>query len=223
MDFNTTVDLIIKDLNEARNIIDDLKNYPGVPSFQVELAKSKCKSASELIALLKNLQDAKTEETWKESHVHPHKEISVISPSEEIQHETKPKSEAVSPSSGISEQPSKKVPESAIFADTFNHLPDSLNEKLGNLRDEDDVSDILKTKKLTNLTEAIGVNDKFLFIRELFNGNPESYNKAISSLEEVKTLDDAKAVIMSFIGDNKETDAVRQLLNLVKRKFPGNE
>jgi hypothetical protein len=57
MDFNATIDLIIKDLDEAREIIDDLKKYPGVPVFQVELAKSKCKSAGEVIALLKSLRD----------------------------------------------------------------------------------------------------------------------------------------------------------------------
>jgi hypothetical protein len=56
MDFNATIDLIIRDLDEAREIIDDLKRYPGVPALQVELAKSKCKSAGEVIALLKNLQ-----------------------------------------------------------------------------------------------------------------------------------------------------------------------
>ena len=45
MDFNATIDLIIKDLNDASAIIDDLKKYQGVPALQVELAKSKCKSA----------------------------------------------------------------------------------------------------------------------------------------------------------------------------------
>jgi hypothetical protein len=56
MDFNATIDLIIKDLDAAREIIDDLKKYPGVPVLQVELAKSKCKSAGEVIALLKDIQ-----------------------------------------------------------------------------------------------------------------------------------------------------------------------
>ena len=60
MDFNATIDLIIKDLDEARIIIDDLKRYPGVPSIQVELAKSKCKSAGEVIGSLKNIE--KTED-----------------------------------------------------------------------------------------------------------------------------------------------------------------
>ena len=56
MDFNKTIDIIIKDLREAREIIDDLKNYPGVPQLQIELIKSKCKSAEEIIALLKNMK-----------------------------------------------------------------------------------------------------------------------------------------------------------------------
>jgi len=67
MDFNATIDLIIKDLQEAREIIDDLKKYPGVPVLQVELAKSKCKSAGEVIALLKQEEREKTEERRPET------------------------------------------------------------------------------------------------------------------------------------------------------------
>ena len=55
MDFNATIDLIIKDLKEASDIIDDLKKYPGVPVLQVELAKMKCRSAGEVIAILKDI------------------------------------------------------------------------------------------------------------------------------------------------------------------------
>jgi len=217
MDFNKTVDLIIKDLNEAREIIDDLKNYPGVPALQVELAKSKCKSASEVIALLKDIQYVKTTEIETNNQENQEPTISIVIPHE------KETSEAVISSFRGKDQSSKKPTETAIFADTFNNMPESLNKKLGSLRDEDDVSGIFKTKRLTNLSEAIGINDKFLFLRELFNGNQESYNNAISSLEEVKTLADAKAVIMGYTKDNNETDAVRQLLDLVKRKFSGNE
>jgi hypothetical protein len=55
MDFNSALDIIIKDLGEAAKIIDDLKNYSGVPAFQVELAKAKCRSAAEIITLLKEI------------------------------------------------------------------------------------------------------------------------------------------------------------------------
>lgn len=193
MDFNAAVDLIIKDLDDARKIIDDFKNYPGIPVLEIELAKSKCKSASELIALLKSLQKP-------------------------VSHSQPPGTKKV-----IKESTSKIADESIIIADTFDHLPDSLNEKLGSLRGDDDVSDIMKTKPLTNLSNAIGVNDKFLFIRELFNGNPESYNQAINRLDEAANLADAKTIIMNYTDGNTEAEAVKQLLDLVKRKFPGDE
>jgi hypothetical protein len=223
MDFNATVDLIIRDLNEAREIIDDLKNYPGVPALQIELAKSKCKSAGEVIALLKNFQNSfPPERIQGQKILAPQKKEMQAKKNPDIQ---KPVSRRVSPvtKEDIADLSIRKSAESTIIADTFNDLPDSLNKKLGSLRDDDDIADILKTKPLMNLSDAIGVNDKFLFIRELFDGNPESYSQAIEKLDEAATLADAKAVIMSYTGENIETDAAMQLLDLVKRKFPGDE
>jgi hypothetical protein len=198
MDFNATVDLILKDLNEARDIIDDLKNYPGVPVLQVELAKSKCKSAGEVIALLK---------TVKPDEVHPKTEI--------------PQSTPVSKKEEPSRTPKKPV-KSKVIADTFDSTG-RINEQLGSLRDDDNVSELIKTTPLMNLDDAIGVNDKFLFIREIFNGSPESYDQAISKLNNAANFSEARAVLLDYIGDEKETEVVKQLLKLVKRKFPADE
>jgi hypothetical protein len=88
---------------------------------------------------------------------------------------------------------------------------------------DDDVFEVLKSKPLSTLDKAIGINDKFHFIREIFNGNHESYNQAISKLESVGNLSDAMAVIMSYTGDNTSNEALKQLLDLIKRKFPSNE
>ena len=195
MDFNATIDLIIKDLDEAREIIDDLKKYPGVPVLQVELAKSKCKSAGEVIALLKSLRD--------------NMPVLITPPPVEKKEESKKKP--------------KKASESAIIADKFSHLSNRFNEQLGSMKSDEDILNILKTKPLTNLSEAIGVNDKFQFIREIFDGNKDAYIQAISRLDHAESLTDAKAVIMSYTGDSNENEAVKQLLDLVKRKLPSNE
>ena len=229
MDFNATVDLIIKDLNEARDIIDDLKNYPGVPALQVELAKSKCKTAAEVIALFKNLKDKGTVE--KKDPITPEpvkKEVTLKRIPESPKHEESGrKAEVRHPISFDTKarpgRTSKKASESVIVADTFSQMSNSLNEQLGSRKEEDDVTDLIKTKPITNLSEAIGVNDKFLFIRELFNGNPESYEKAISSIDSSGSFADARAVIMNYAGNNMETEAVKQLLDLVKRRFPADE
>jgi hypothetical protein len=223
MDFNAMVDLIIKDLKDAGEIIDDLKNYPGVPVLQVELAKSKCKNAAEVIALLKGLQNiyppAKNETT---ADIMPKPETG------ERYVQSSPGTENQSKERAVRENENQKTlnktGDSAIIADTFTSLPGSLNEQMSSMRDEnEDVSEIIKAKPLKNLSEAIGVNDKFLFIREIFNGNPESYNQAISRLDDAENISDARAMITSYSGNNPETESVKQLLDLVKRKFPSDE
>jgi hypothetical protein len=242
MEFNSTIDLIIKDLEQASKIIDDLKNYPGVPLLQVELAKSKCKSAGEVIALLKNMDEKKPEITAKiisqlEEIKPPASEVKKpdepvsyinISVAEKPENEKKQSKTArqTPPPSEKNESPvtnRENSTESTILADKFSHLSNTFNEQLAGMRSAEDVSDILKTKPLTNLYDAIGVNDKFLYIREIFDGNKESYNQAIARIEEAESMKDARAVIMSYTGTNNESETVKKLLDLVKRKFSPNE
>jgi copper chaperone CopZ len=232
MDLNSTIDIIIKDLNEAREIIDDLKKYPGVPELQVELAKSKCKSASEVIALFKNLQAKITSPVQdkpqvvekvilEKLHEKPDQVVGDEKEVKEVAVNLIPEAHPVAREETV--QTTKKPAESAIIADQFSNRPESFNEKLGNLKHEEDVLEILKTKPLSSLDEAIGVNDKFVFIREIFDGKTESYNQAIEKLESVGSLSDAMAVIMSYTGENTGNEAVKQLLDLIKRKFLAHE
>ena len=198
MDFNATVDLILKDLNEAREIIDDLKNYPGVPVIQVELAKSKCKSAGEVIALLKTVKPEKKRIATEEKHDAPVIEIKEDNRQAEI------------------------PVEPITLGDSFG-LTDRINEQMGSMMDDDHVSDMMKTKPLANLADAIGVNDKFLFIREIFNGSPERYSQAISRLDGASSFSDAKEVLRSYTGERKDDEVLKQMLDLLKRKFPADE
>ena len=204
MDFKSTIDLIIKDLNEASEIIDDLKKYPGVPALQVELAKSKCKSAGEVIALLKNMSE------FAPVNQEPITEKRVPAP-------------PITPAGKKSElkESVKKPPSVPIVADKFGHIDDHYKEnpEIG----KKEVSKHLKSKPVTILSEAIGINDKFIFIREIFDGNKDVYIQAISRLDKAENLQDAKAIIMSYTGEKPENEAVEQLLDLVKLKLPDNE
>ncbi len=232
MDLNSTIDIIIKDLNEVREIIDDLKSYPGVPELQIELAKSKCKSASEVIALFKNLQAKIASPVIEKTQVMeetisdvPHEKPlkTYVPPEKEVKEVvTKVISEQITVAKEDAVRTEKKTSES-IIADQFSNRSESFNEKLGGHKHEDDVLEILKTKPLLSFDEAIGINDKFLFIREIFDGNTDAYNQAIQKLESVGSLSDAMAVIMSYSGENTGNEAVRQLIDLIKRKFLAHE
>ncbi|HBH85105.1 MAG: hypothetical protein A2X05_07035 [Bacteroidetes bacterium GWE2_41_25] len=231
MDFNATIDLIIKDLNEACLIIDDLKNYPGVPELQVELAKSKCKSAGDVIALLKSLKQQPVEPKIVKI---TEPQVKVVTPAEvkaaepvEMFHQPAPSEEKKPPVKSVKlkqdEPPEKAKQESAIMADKFTGKTASFNERLGTRKSEDDVTEIIKSKHINSLNAAIGINDRFLFIREIFDGNKDAYEQAISKLEKTENEADAKAVIISYTGINSENEAVKQLLDLVKRKLTPDE
>jgi hypothetical protein len=230
MDFNTTIDLIIKDLNEASAIIDDLKKYQGVPVLQVELAKSKCRSAGEVIALLKSINIPLP------SISNPIQDNSPFQVQPDTLVSEKPaKNKSLQKESAAKDNPvtaSEKKPKSSelikpddtsIVADKFSQKTDLYDTQSASIRLEKDLSDRLKVKPLVSLTEAIGISDKFLFIGEIFEGNKEKYSHAISRLDKVESIEEAKAVIMSYMGEKPESDAVTQLLELVKLKLPANE
>jgi len=245
MDLNATIDIIIRDLNEAREIIDDLKRYPGVPELQVELAKSKCKSAAEVIAMIKKLRlpESVPAEPLPEAVAPPAEQKPkpvetqpaepVETPVEAQPEPVEPPAEAEAKKETVAEETvkpmeeikpaAKKTPGPSILADQFAGRTESFNEQLGIRKQGDDVLEILRTKPLSSLNEAIGINDKFLFIREIFDGDTESYNEAIQKLEKVGNLSDAMAIIMACAGDNSGSEAVTQLVDLIKRKFIANE
>lgn len=236
MDLNSTIDIIIRDLNEAREIIDDLKNYPGVPELQVELAKSKCKSASDVIAMIKRINLTAPPAAGPLKDPAPVREViherqTVIQEPEEtrVQEIPKPIVEPVTAKAEPQPEPEaarpsdKKQSGFSIIADQFAGRAESFNEQLGTRKQGDDVLEILRTKPLSSLNEAIGINDKFLFIREIFNGNADSYNEAVQKLEKVGNISDAMAVIMGYAGDNSGSEAVTQLVDLIKRKFIAHE
>jgi hypothetical protein len=231
MDFNATIDLIIKDLNETREIIDDLKKYPGVPVLQIELAKSKCKSAAEVIALIKTMDDIAPLAKGIISHPVPepqpkpqHQPVSQSQPQPQPKPQPQPQPQPESqPKLKPKPKPQPKVTETSIVADNFTPVTSSFNDKLASLKSEEELSKKLVLKPITNLTEAIGVNDRFLFIREIFSDNKEAYDQAITRLDDIKSMADARAIIMSFTGDNNENEAVTQLLDLVQRKLSSHE
>jgi len=235
MDFNSTIDLIIKDLNEASEIIDDLKKYPGVPALQVELAKSKCRSAGDVIALLKSIGDTIPSENTpipeKDIHQTRAERVTEAQPArvDMLPEEKKKVSDPVAnlnqpiEKNAVSKEPQKKTAETFILADKFSHTSDLYDKQSESIKAAKDLSDHLKAKQMVSLSDAIGLSDKFLFIGEIFDGNKEAYAQAISLLDKAEDLQDAMAIIMSYTGANNENEAVMQLIELVKLKLPSNE
>ena len=241
MEFNATIDLIIKDLDDACRIIDDLKSYEGVPELQIELAKAKCKSAGAVIALLKNIKQQPASVITEKSDKPEVKEIPDIKskPAETLLTIEQPPVEEKKESEKIidKQEETNKSPEketvtkktespktgSPIFADKFSNMSARINEQLSSRKGDDDITGRIKSKHIHSLKEAIGVNDRFYFIREIFNGDKDIYDQAIARLENVQSESDVKTVISGYTGIDAESEAFNQLLDIVKRKLSPDE
>ena len=96
-------------------------------------------------------------------------------------------------------------------------------ERLAKLAHEDHpLADNLQPNPIRDLKSDIGINDKFLFVNELFGGNMEKYNHSIEQFNKLKTLADA----MNYLNKLKielqwksGNEAYQRLSELVKRKF----
>lgn len=69
------------------------------------------------------------------------------------------------------------------------------------------------------LKQAIGINDKFLLLRDLFGGDTERYERTIDRLNEFDDLDDCIIYISENYDWNPSSDGVRFLMELLERKL----
>lgn len=77
----------------------------------------------------------------------------------------------------------------------------------------------LSNMPVSSLQSAIGINDRFQYIRELFDGNSDLYNETVTKLDSMNEIKDA----VVFLQNNfkwKKTEISLKFVNLLKRRFP---
>jgi hypothetical protein len=80
----------------------------------------------------------------------------------------------------------------------------------------------IPSERIENLKAAIVINDKFMFINELFEGNLRDYNEAIDTLNGFTTIDEAAGYLDMMRKKNfwdTGSNAFRKLKDLVDRRF----
>lgn len=73
--------------------------------------------------------------------------------------------------------------------------------------------------KIDNLRSAIGLNDRFLMIRDLFNGDAAKYEDTIETLNEFDDLDECMIYIVENFTWNPDSEGARLLVSLIERKL----
>ena len=78
---------------------------------------------------------------------------------------------------------------------------------------------IAESAPVASLREAIGVADRFMLIGELFDGDAEAYDKAISVLEAQPSLEDAMIYIAENYTWSPNATATKFVMELLNRKY----
>lgn len=97
----------------------------------------------------------------------------------------------------------------------------TLNERLKQGKTE--LMEILRETPVRDLRKAIGINDRFLFVNELFRGDETMYERSIKTINNFSIYAEAEywmnRELKVKLGWDENKEAVKQFYRLVKRRF----
>jgi len=98
---------------------------------------------------------------------------------------------------------------------------ESLNDRLK--QEKTEVVHQLKDTPVKDLRKAIGINDKFLFVNELFRGDEGMYERSIKTINNFHILPEAEywmnRELKVKLGWNDSKETVQHFYSLVRRRF----
>ena len=115
------------------------------------------------------------------------------------------------------------VQSSNSLGDTFAKEKNGLNEQFSG-KSENNIAAKLQKNQTNDLMKVIDINDKFQFIRELFNGNGSLFTETINQLNQFSKLTDAIEYLEKAKNTNRwkeESEAYEKLYELILKKFAG--
>ena len=132
-----------------------------------------------------------------------------------------PQAQQAQPETAVGES----VPEESVFEESVPEavLGEVINSDVKTVADSipapsNRLSDVVLGSGFA-LAEAIGINDRFLLIRDLFDGDEMAYEHAISTFDSFDTLDDCMVYIVENYEWNPYSDGARLLIGLIERKY----
>lgn len=110
-------------------------------------------------------------------------------------------------------KPEPTVAPQTISGDTFVKSQ-SLNDTISETKSPETTL----SGSISSLKAAIGLNDRFLFIREIFGNNTEKYNMIIDQLDKLETQQQAVELLKKHLTLQKNETSMK-FVDLLKRRF----
>ncbi len=226
-------------LQQVRDLYAELLNTENEEEEKITKEENPVKKAHEPVfkkqeeveIIKEEITPAKVSEAAKIEEDHEENEIIaddlMNDPIPEKEEEIK-EPEAVNTPDPIQETPKQvQQPQGSLFQNETKKPAESLGESLGKdvrsmndtmSKQESDLASKFQSKPIADIRAAINLGDRFLFIKELFNGNADEFNQTIDTLNNKQSMNDAKAVLSKYNWEeNNET--VDYFMSIVQRKY----
>ncbi len=179
---------------------DNIKNQDQVPQLELELILTKIKKLYEKSIVFNHLNSI--------PDVIPAEEKRVVDQSQ------------AAIAAEIKAEPLKPVD---LFGAEVSPIADKVKlEKPVRQKEEKTSITSIQKPPVTDIKAAIGINDKFQFMNELFQGSVQEYEIAVQQLNTAGSLESAMdyiANIQQLYNWDLEHDSVKRLLDLVDRRY----
>ncbi|MFA5419141.1 MAG: hypothetical protein WC341_11850 [Bacteroidales bacterium] len=106
--------------------------------------------------------------------------------------------------------------------DLFSSTESSLADRLTHIGEDRSLAGKMQQERLLNIRSAIGINEKFLFVNELFKGDLSRYNRVIDELNSMKTKEGAETYLLELRIEGQwpeSMEAFQKLKEIVDRKY----
>lgn len=226
MNFRHTVEILTKDIQDIEKLVSNFQNYDKVPAIEMDLVLGRMQKVYEILLMLKDTgaeelpaasQDSARIEIKEEvkAILVPEPELPVELPKTEARVE-KPVQKPVEPAAARTATKPKKE---AVVGEKLEQGKTVVYEKFSGTGQKEVLSAKIAASPIKSISGSIGINDKFLFIRELFSADAELFRSTMELLDSSPNFNEAYNYLLQNFDWDMDSEVVQQLLTLVRRKF----
>jgi hypothetical protein len=107
----------------------------------------------------------------------------------------------------------------AIIGERYSGQKSFMDERISKQHPAEDVGHRIQLRPIEDIGKAIGLNDKFLYVNELFKGDALLYKNTIQALNAASDFDEASSIISTQFVWDMESESAQKFLEVVRRKF----
>ena len=211
-------------INSIKEHTDNIQENERIPKLELETILNKIEQLYEKAIVLNYLHSHPEKATAKQVEESLAPKETVIE--EEIEVKVVEEKEK-QPEVIVKEEIKAAAPETIPTIDLFGEeLPKASEkqkvEKKKEIKAEPTSTKNITKPAITDIKTAIGINDKFQFINQLFDENGTEYNIAINNFNTAESLESAMDYFNSLqqlYNWDTEDDTVKRLLDLVERRY----